>query len=253
MLLATCPVWAQSMLNVRTADNEVINVAVDGRFFNKRGTSVTVGDLPPGKHRLEIYTVARYRGGRGIESLIYEGKVRTFEGMVTLFSYDPYTRMPDIQQQDINGFVAAHPPVQRGVMRNQHFQQQPDYSVQPGDNGRAQDDMNRNNADNGMAAPAPAAQSTLTDAAMDQLKTSVAAKKTDTEKEAALKDAVKNQQISTAQVGMMMDWLNFESSKADFAEWAYPLTTDKEAFGSLESKFTYKVYQDDLIKFLQGK
>lgn len=260
LLLATMPGWAQTMLHVKMADNEVINVAVDGRYFNKRGTSVTVGDLPPGKHKLEIYTIDRTRRGRGYEALVYEGRVRTFDGMVTLFSYDPYSRMPDIQQQDINSFVASHPPAQRGMNPNRRFQEpgnnNPDnYPAQPGGGYDRNATGNDNGTMSGTANPAPTqpAQGSMTDAAIDQLKTNVASRKTDTEKETFLKDAVKGEQLTTMQVGMMMDWLNFESSKADFAEWAYPITVDKDAFSNLESKFTYKIYQDDLVKFLQGK
>ena len=50
-----------------------------------------------------------------------------------------------------------------------------------------------------------------------------------------------------------VDWLSFESSKEEFAEWAYPITVDKDAYSSLESRFNYKNYQDDLDKFLKTK
>jgi len=68
-----------------------------------------------------------------------------------------------------------------------------------------------------------------------------------------LKDALANETFVTYQVGNMMDWFSFESSKVDFAEWAYTKTVDKENFTDLENKLTYKNYRDDLDKFIKSK
>ena len=66
-----------------------------------------------------------------------------------------------------------------------------------------------------------------------------------------LKDGLNGEKITTDQVSVMMDWFNFEATKVDFAKWAYPNTVDKENFISLENKFSYKNYQDDLDKFIK--
>jgi len=238
---------AQSMLNVRLADNTPVNIAVDGRYFNKRGTSVTVGDLPPGKHFVQIYSVTRNRRGRGAEDVIYEGKVKTYEGMVTILGYDPYSREANQQQQDINTFAANHPPVQNGIGANGNAG-----NPNNGNYGNNYDQSNgNNNSGNNMPAAAPVT-GTLTDAKIDNLKTEVAAKHTDTEKENILKQELKDEKLTADQVSMMMDWLEFESSKEDFAEWAWNNTVNKDAYINLEAKFTYKTYQDALDKFIKA-
>ena len=233
---------AQSMIKVHLTDNTMINISVDGRYFSKKGTSITVGDLPPGRHLINIYTLQQDRRGRGHEESIYSGKVNTHAGYIAFLTYDPGTDQTDIQEQDINTYTQNTPAANNGGGNN----------VQPGQ-------VNNNNNDYGndnkyipsgpVASPVPTG--TLTDAKTDNLKQSVAAKKTDTEKMNTLKDGLNGEKITTDQVSVMMDWFNFEATKVDFAKWAYPNTVDKENFISLENKLSYKNYQDDLDKFIK--
>lgn len=241
---------AQSMLRVHLTDNTPVNVAVDGRYFNKRGTGVTVGDLPPGRHLLQIYQATQDRRGRTFQDVIYEGKVKTYNGMISLFTYDPASNGIDIQQQDINTYSNNLPPEAQGQNQNQRQYNNNGY------NGN-QDNYAGNN-DNNDAAPdiSPVSADkigTLTDTKIDALKNKVAAKNTDTEKMKLLKDGLKDEKMTTNQVGVMIDWFGFESSKVDFAKWAYDNTVDNEYFSDLDAKFTYKNYQEDLDKFIQSK
>jgi Domain of unknown function (DUF4476) len=68
-----------------------------------------------------------------------------------------------------------------------------------------------------------------------------------------LKDELKNDKITTYQVSNIMDWFSFETSKVDFAKWAYNITLDKKYYRDLENKFSYKSYQDDLDKFINDQ
>ena len=247
---------AQSSIKVRLSDNSPFNVAVDGRYFNKRGTSVTVGDLPPGRHRVQIYCLMNNRRGRGREEIIYEGNVRTSEGMVSILSYDPISRNREITEMDFNTFNANRPAPYSNGMNNPGNQDNKRNNYNQEINSRQNNGYNQNNntqQNDNYRQPAPPVTGSLTDAKIDQLKTNVAAKKTDTEKTTFLKGELKDEQITTSQVSTMMDWLSFESSKEEFAEWAYSITVDKDAYGSLDNKFSYKNYQDDLDKFLKSK
>jgi hypothetical protein len=249
VLIAACAGFlnsgAQSMLKVHLADNSLINVSVDGRYFNKRGTSVTVGDLPSGRHLLQIYVVFQNQKGRARETVVYEGKVKTHEGAITIFQYDANSQNVQVDEQDINQYLNEHPiPNAEQGAENQNQNQNQDQ----GNNAN-----NGNNDNNNAAAASPAPTGTLDDSKTDKLKTDVAGKKTDTEKMKVLKDALANETFVTYQVGNMMDWFSFESSKVDFAEWAYTKTVDKENFTDLENKLTYKNYRDDLDKFIKEK
>ena len=256
---------AQSYIKVNMTDGSPLNVSVDGRYFNKRGTSVTVGDLPPGKHFLQIYTMRSDRRGRGREDVIYEGKIKTFNGGVTLVSYDPNSGEVMTYQQDAStysfpaqqaaqpqgdqqygngGPQGNQPPPGSGYRRNNRFQQ---------DNGQYNND-NSQQYNNGNGQPAsPVQTGTLTEDKITQLKAKVQDAKTDVEVTNQLKAALENETMTTFQVSELMDLLSFESSKVDLAEWAYPKVTDKDFFGDLKNKLTYKNYQEDLDKFIKSK
>ncbi|MCW3120654.1 MAG: hypothetical protein JWQ38_146 [Flavipsychrobacter sp.] len=242
---------AQSMLKVRLKDNtQQISVAVDNRFFNKRGTSITVGDLPYGSHNLKIYSVVYNRRGKGREELVYEGNVKTYNGMISTFIFDTETGSNSMQEMEMSAYKAEHPIPGAG----QYDTRSNNYDTRNNNDQNNQDNSVADNSVNSsLPVASPMATGTLTDDKTTTLKKKVAEKTTDTQKMGLLKDELKKEQITTAQVADIMDWLAFEASKVDFAKWAYDITVDKEYYTDLENKFTYKNSQDDLDKFIKSK
>ncbi len=238
-LIFTSGSFAQSMLKVRTTDARRINVWLDGRYFNKIGTSVTVGDLPAGRHILRIYSMVPTRSGRMRNEVIYEGMVKTYREKLTVVDYDQVADEVDIRAENAEGRVPV-PDQATGVTRNETENNAPSVSDnQPG---------------KPVASPVSVDEiATLNEAKTDKLKTKVAPKKTDTEKMNLIKEGLTDETMTTKQVSLIMDWLGFESSKVEFAEWAYPKTIDKESFSDLLSKLKYKNYQDELEKFLAAQ
>jgi len=238
---------AQTMLKVNMVDNTPINISVDGRYFSKTGTSITVGDLPEGRHVLKIFAVTEGRRGRGYQDVIYEGKVKTHEGMISILQYDASSQGVQVEEQDINKYLNDHP----NVAQEQKMRGQRNNNYDNGQNNEYQNNGQNNQYNNAPAAPVAAA--TLNDTKIDNLKSNVIAKATDSERMKVMKDGLSGETFTTDQVGKMMDWFSFESSKVDFAEWAYPYIVDKNVFGNLENKLTYQNYRDDLDRFLKSK
>jgi hypothetical protein len=87
----------------------------------------------------------------------------------------------------------------------------------------------------------------------DKLKTKINVRTTDTEKFTAAKDILKNESLTTAQVMSLMDCFSFESTKLEFAQWAYPKISDKANFKQVKQKLTMKNYREEMDKFLKGK
>lgn len=239
VFLIVADTYAQSLLKVRVADDRRINVWLDGRYFNKAGTSVTVGDLPAGRHLLRIYSMVMTRSGRTRQEVIYQGTIKTFRGKITLVDYDPVSEDVDIRAEESDG----RPPLQDQM------------AAAP--KGEVEDNPRTTNEDqSGVPVASPVAieeLSTLNDGKIDKLKTKVAPKKTDTEKMNLIKEGLTEEMMTTKHVSLIMDWLGFESSKVEFAEWAYPKTIDKEAYSDLLKKLKYKNYQDELEKFLAAQ
>lgn len=239
---------AQSMMKVRVSDNRPINLWIDGRYFPKRGTSVTVGELPAGLHMLKIYAVAQTRRGKAYQEVIYHGKVRTYKGMITILYYDPYTNDMDAKDEYIDDYRKDYPPgnmgewngEQGGVARGRYN----DEEIRKNNDGLAQ---------NGASPVSTGETGTLTESKLDKLKTKIAAKKIDTDRMNTIKDALNAETFTTGQVGVMMGWFGFESSKVEFAEWAYPKTVDKELYNELLTVLTFDRYQQELEKFIQAQ
>lgn len=246
--VATGGAMAQSMLRIRLADNSPINVSVDGRYFNKRGTSVTVGDLPFGRHYFKVYATMQTRSGRTYEEVIYQGKVKTYYGRITTIVYDPGTRYADVQETDIDAYANNHPQSDNdnGQYIEHGADRRNEKSYYPDENGYNQPDV--------PASPvSPAEMSTLDDEKINKLKGKVSGENTDTKKINMMKAGLQEETMTTAQVGELMNWLSFESSKVDFAEWAYNQTVDKDLYSDLLVKFNYQNYKDELDQFIKSK
>ena len=193
------------------------------------------------------------------EEVIYEGYVKTYNGQVTLFTYDYPTQGIDLQEQAMG--QPAPPPVNnQGAYDNQGG-----YGYQNGNNNynsqppaaqqstQAQDNSNWQPSAGPVASPVSDPITTEGKNKLARLKKKVDTKITDTDKMAAVKEGLKTEMINCAQIAVIMDWFNFESTKVEFAEWSYDRVTDKEHFSEVREKLAYNSYRDELDKFLQGK
>jgi len=241
---------AQSTLKVRLADNSPFNISVNGRYFNRQGTSITLGDLPPGRQHIKIHTIVHDRWGRGYDRVIYQGTVNTEYRMATHFVYDPYTRRITIKETPTDGGYVSAPD----EGNNDDRYRSDDRGNNNDDQGRrSNDDAVASNKNSSMPAASPVPMGSFTDERSDKLKTKVDAKKTDTEKLALIKDELRKETLTTIQVGVMMDWFLFESTKVEFLKWAYNNTTDKDFYSDLAAKLNYKSSKDELSQFLKDR
>ena len=259
LFLSAGSIFSQSMLRVSLSDRTPITVSVDGRYFNKRGESVTVGDLPQGRHYLKVFTIEQNRRGRGKEVLIHEGNVKTYRGQLTVFTIDAFNGQTSITEEEM-GYAQNAQPGNYGNGRNDN----PDRQNNGNRDGYSYNqntpppppDVNNNPP--AVAAPAPppapdesADKPAVKESKLDKLKKKIADKNTDTEKLEAIKESLKKEYLSTAQVCTVMEWFSFESAKVEFAKWAYPKTNDKANFGQVKNKLTYKSYIDDIDNFVR--
>jgi len=253
LLVSDVTAEAQSMLKISLADRSPITVSVDGRYFNKRGQSVTVGDLPAGRHRVQIYVTSESRSGRDQENIAYTGYVKTYNGQLTIFTYDENTEATETQDQDMNamGNAPTPPPPAAPTPTDQYNNN----NAPQQDNNYQQDNSNNNEqyAPSQGASPVNDAITTEGKNKLAKLKKKTDAKKTDTEKFTVLKDALKQEMITSDQVAIIMDWFSFESSKVEFAEWAYDHTTDKDNYTNVVEKLAYNNYRIELDNFIKSK
>jgi len=240
MVLAGEGVMAQSQIRVTLSDRSRITVAVDGRYFNRRGTAITVGDLPPGRHSLKIYSVQYDRWGSPYERVIFQGRVTTEYRMITNVVYNPYTRMARVRQMSEDFMVGASADDERaayqdGVDEETSMPTSPSSaSAQPA---------------GAVASPAP--MGSLSFDKQEALKKKCDAEKTDTKKLTTVKSGLAGETVSTTQIMEMMDWFLFESTRLEFAKWAYSIALDKQSYRDLSSRFETPANKQEFDAFVK--
>jgi hypothetical protein len=105
----------------------------------------------------------------------------------------------------------------------------------------------------GNDSKAQAPGNVLKPADMDALRRKVEDKITDTDKEKLLKGELGNRQVTTEQVRVMLGWLSFESSRLDFAKWAYGRCADPGNYQKLEDVFDFGSSKEEFNRAIQRR
>ncbi len=214
---------AQTQLKVFLTDGSQLSLEVDYKHFQKMGTSITVGDLPAGRHDIRIFQPHETVFRKVVQDVIYVGKVKTYEGRITIFELDPETGGINVYDEDADSF-RLNPSIKSDTSYSGS-------TLQPANS----------------VAPA----GTIAAAKLTALKAKVDDIVADTRKMTAIKEGLAGEHLSALQVGTIMQWLGFEASREEFAEWAFPLTVDKANYPTLLDQFSYKENQDALAEFLK--
>jgi len=237
LLLSAEGVIAQSQLRVSLSDRSRITVAVDGRYFNRRGTAITVGDLPPGRHSLKIYSAQYDRWGSPYQRVIFQGRVSTEYRMTTNVVYNPYNRMAKVRQVSQEFFDGTRSDDDYATYRD---------GVDDETSSSAPVDKPLKGA---VASPAP--MGSLSFDKQEVLKKKCDAEKTDTKKLATVKSGLNGETVSTTQIMEMMDWFLFESTRLEFAKWAYNIALDKQSYRDLSPRFETPAYKQEFDAFVK--
>ncbi|MEO6833237.1 MAG: DUF4476 domain-containing protein [Chitinophagaceae bacterium] len=230
-------------LQLRLSNNKNIAIDIDGKFINKQTTSLILDGLNPGTHEITVYSV-NDRGTR--TKRIYTGHLR-FAGNMR------YEGFVDVRSRILN--LASHPleeenqpqvnqnsvPVQAEPVPENTTPQEPQSEdvTQPAEGSFPHGKGNTSSSQ---------AQHDFSRKSMDDLKKRVDKKLTDTDKEKLMKSAVEGQDIYTSQVREMLNWLMFESSRLDFAKWAYSYVKDTGNYSQLANVFTESDSKKDFAK-----
>jgi len=232
------------VLRVRLADNYPITLALDGRYFEKHGTRLTIGDLPPGRHYIKIYTYTATGNGKSRAHLVYEGKIKVLANDVTNLIYNSTTG-------DIHLFAGNdddYNEPEENVMRNRKME--PDMAAGNTTSTPAAPDTMRK------VIPADVTKPNLPAITADALnKAGIKINKlvTDTDKLKELQSIMLKKAFTTNQLQLMLTWLSFETSRVEFAKWAFEHTLDKENYSQIAEHFKYQDSKDELIQFLQSR
>jgi hypothetical protein len=217
---------ARSVVQVRLSDGRPLSVVVNGRDYDRRGSSITIGDLPRGKHRIQVFAMR----GRRMQTpeLVYTGRIRVDEGTTTLMTVDPVRHSARFQVQDDDSPWSQD--------EDDRYQSRRDDD----------DDYNRGGYRNGRSK-------WFSDADLEDLRRRAADRITDGDKLQLIRSAIAGRRYSTAQVRAMAGMLSFESSKLDLAKSAYGGVSDPRDYWKLEDIFTFDSSKQELTDYINQR
>lgn len=242
-VLLSSPVLAQratGVLRVRFDDRSPAVVAVNGRHFQKSGRAFTIGDLPRGRSYVKVYAFRAYRdGGGGHARLVYEGKVRIHPGIVTYCIVERNTGRVLIYFRDPGGAGSYHDPDFDDPAAAPE-------TVAPAtrESGPAATDKRR--------TPGAPGRQTLSAADIKELEKQVNGHIADEDKLRLMQELLEELSVSTAQVKEMLSWLGAETTRLEFAIWAYGRVTDPQQYHQLTAAFIYDSSKETLSSYING-
>jgi len=240
-LLQTAEAQEQrAAMQVKLTDNQLLTVVVDGRHYKRYGSTLTIGNLPAGKHEVKVYRFfpsndPGYRSfgyNRSHAKLAYTAKIRVENNKMYYVTVDPRYKKMQLRE---SGMLAAD-----GTANNYPIRSQSVFSDSDDATG------NSNNV------VYPEQINVLREPKMKSLGESVASKPGDMDKLKQMKQYLETRSLESAQVSAMMDWLNFEATRLDFAKWAYRHVIDQDNYYMVADKLEDKASKEELESFLSG-
>lgn len=243
---------SDNLLRIRLSDNTPLRIAIDGRDFRQHGRSLSIGNLPEGKHRIKVYAFQNQgpyenRYFRHAD-LLYKGSVYIEPKSVTNCLVDVYKYTMAVNVKPIAGHHTSEDVPYNG---DDIYAAKPDNSSSYHTPSQApsykQKQPTTANLEVGNATA-------LTSIEVDNIKTRADKLSTDTEKEKALKNALTGHSFYIAQLRTLSNCLSFESSKLEFIEYEYyAKIIDKSNFPSLADCFKMDSNIHDFNTFVQNK
>jgi hypothetical protein len=258
---------SRSMLRLRLNTGRQIMVNIDDRIYDKHAASITIGDLPPGRHRIKVYEYRPYRNSRGGRAeLVYTTVIKIRPNTYTYGTVDVDNGLLRLYYKDMDDYYAHRDDYDRGDYGDRTYNDDRDNNYndnngyndnRPGggynDNDGYNNDRNNNYDDRGGYDNGRYSRNMLSSRDLEDLRARVNDRITDTDKEKLMKSVLDNRGCTTDQVRTMMGWMSFESTKLDFAKWAFDRVADRRNYWKLESEFTFSSSKDEFNDYIKGK
>lgn len=202
------------------ATSTQFKVEVDGRTFEMKNNSITLGYLDAGMHQVKIYRTKNHNGyGFEQRQIIFNGSVQLRRGFHT-----------DIT---INRFGKVMTDESRIDVTDQWNDDEDDY-YDSNDGG-----WSGGNAD------------IMSSREFSDLKTQLAKEWFENNRLKSVKVILDKNHVTTQQVKELMLLFTFESNRLEIAKYAYCNTVDQRNYFRLNDALTFSSSKDELARFLR--
>lgn len=228
----------RSIIRVRLSDDSRLAVSLNDRYYDKQGRSITIGDLPAGRHFIKIYRYTPYTNGRGGKArVIYSGGIRISAGTITDMEYDVRNNQLYTQVEFIDDTYDDRRDDRWDDRRDDRWDDRRDDRRDDRDDVY---DRHRNSR-------------SWTQQDMNDLKRRVDERIGDSDKQKLIQNVLQDRRYTTEQMRSILSWLSFESTKLEVAKWGYDNVIDKRDYWKLESEFSFNSSKDEFNNYINGR
>ena len=193
-----------SIMRFHSSDNCLLKLKIDNRFFNKIARTITVAEIPEGKHSIQVYQAEPFstRPGEKLTE-IYNGTIRTYDAIQYTCTVDPFINSMDVKEKEASEVFYSY--TGQNAM-NSDKQVVKNYALL--------------NADE-----------------MNLVKVNIAEQNADIEKIKKAIEFCRSKQLNTVQVEEIIKLFLFESTRLDFIKSIHNQIVDKENIKVLKTYF----------------
>jgi Domain of unknown function (DUF4476) len=193
-----------SIMRFHSSDNCLLKLKIDNRFFNKIARTITVAEIPEGKHTIQVYSAEPFstRPGEKLTE-IYNGTIRTYDAIQYTCTIDPFINSMDVKEKEASEVFYSY----------------------SGQNAMHSEKVNSK------------ILSLLNAAELTQFKVSLIEQSTDVDKFKKAIELSSAKQLNTVQVEEIIKLFLFESTRLDFIKSIHNKIVDKENIKVLKTYF----------------
>ncbi|QCR24068.1 DUF4476 domain-containing protein [Pontibacter sp. SGAir0037] len=233
LMLLVLPVLAQaSVLTFTTQKGEPFQVMVNGRVVNhKAATFVRVANLRPGIHTVDFKIMGRfgmYRMG---------AKVAAEEGYETNYALRTTGRSGNVQLRRVSMVPLERPRIVVPVPQPAPVPRYPEY--EPYEPTRPLPDYGRNDQ----------CRNLLSRYDIDRLLESMRGRSFESTKQTIAREAIRSGSILSEDLKLVLLQFDHESTRAEFAKFAYDYVCDQERFYYVYDAFKFDSYVRELEEY----
>ena len=235
----------KSSIRFRLSDGDLMKLAINERYFDKTGRSLTVGDIPGKNQMIKIYRYKPY-GNRtgGKATLLFSGKIKIEKG-------NQYDAVVDVKTGQLSITKVNHLTSGEATMPDPHKNEAlPNQQPQRSNAGEyVPDEALFNPAED----PTQTGEAARLSAPMAALHKSMEAQVSDAKKLEEAQKYLKKNKLTSKEAQLISSWLLFDDNRLSFLKQAYDKISDVQNIGVVHSTFSEDDTRESFEKFLNDK
>jgi hypothetical protein len=230
----------KSELNIRLWDNGMFTVVLNNQQFQTPSVNFSMGNLQPGNHTLKVFrNFVNPYGYGGHVKMVYNG----------FLNIKPNTNMyAFINPKGQLVVESIMPRYKKGYGYGNNWNNNNNYNSYGSNYGNYQ--YNNNYGGNSQNCGEYGYSYGMSSEQFSQLKLTIGNTSFDNTRLSIMKQATSANQLTTSQVNELLGMLSFESTRLDFAKFAYTYTLDKENYYMVNNAFSFSSSVAELNNFI---